>query len=170
MGRKLRGPPAARRDSKKPPPRSRDAADFGLLINACAVLLDWCKPFVDEAPKASKVHKDFKRLSPEWAGLRGPQRVHYEVEPSLAKPEQGAAARSESNASHGASLNSSGFGRDAEDEEAELNAAIEDSIRQEEERQKAGAAKPEEPDGGSEKAASPAAAASSRDSASSRRR
>ena len=122
-----RGAPGQR--LKKNQRQPRDIASHGMMLNSTVVLLDWCEPFCNDDPKSAKATKDFARLSPGWTGLGGPQRVHYEVEATLDKPEQGKALRSGSAAQADASLNASGFSHDAEDDEAELAAAIEDSLR-----------------------------------------
>ena len=106
------------------------------MVNCFSVLLDWCAPFcaADDA-RAAKMHGNFSRLSSSWCDpLRNSaQRVHYEIEASLSDPEQGKSDRrggtDAAAAGHNASFNSS-FGRDAEDEQAEIEAAIEESIRQ----------------------------------------
>lgn len=122
-----RGAPGQRKKEGQRQPR--DVASHGMMLNSTAVLLEWCTPFCNDGPNSAKATKEFARLSPAWTGLGGPQRVHYEVEATLDKPEQGKALRSGSAAQADPSLNASGFSHDAEDDEAELAAAIEDSLR-----------------------------------------
>ena len=139
LNTRVRGAPSAR---KKPKRSQNMAASHGLMINCTSVLLDWCLPFcADKCPKAARMHGNFARLSPDWCSITkgGPQRVHYEIEATFADPEQGKAEWAASSGGGGgggahAALNSSsgstGFGYDRDDEEADMAAAIEESILQ----------------------------------------
>jgi hypothetical protein len=37
-----------------------------MLVNACALLLEWCQPFCPDEARARKIHGDFGRLSVAW--------------------------------------------------------------------------------------------------------
>ena len=122
----VRGVPGGH--SKRSRASKRDAASHGLMLNTTQILLELSAPFSDDTPKADKMHASFARLSPGWCGVSGPQRVHYEVEATLQNPDQGKADRSAAGGAE-SGLNASGFAHDADDEEAELAAVIEDSLR-----------------------------------------
>jgi hypothetical protein len=54
---------AARKKERK---ATRGGASHGMLVNACALLLEWCQPFCPDEARARKIHGDFGRLSVAW--------------------------------------------------------------------------------------------------------
>jgi ubiquitin-protein ligase len=120
-----RGPP--RRLTPGRPNKPRNAAQPGIATNICAILLDWCAPFLADSARSQKIILDFERLDPVWCTQA--DRVEYDREPTL-----GAAALTSGSAVDALNGSMGAFERDAADEEADLAAAMEASIRSEEAR------------------------------------